>query len=142
MKHAWAPKQAPALVGTRASTPMPLLHLPGPRTPNIALDAASHAYGSCTRVLGTLAKRYRACAPTRTCVHPKRRAARTRFLSLLPTLHIQRASAVNFGRTKDFFGRGEPPRATLQEQRGSADRRATLSSSREKLPETRIQTLF
>ena len=55
--HTWAPKQAPARVGTRASTPMPLLHLPGPRTPNIALDAASHAYGSSTRVLGTLAKR-------------------------------------------------------------------------------------
>ena len=83
--HTWAPRQAPARVGTRASTPMLLLHLPGPRTPNIALGAAPHAYGSCTRVLGTPAKRYRACAPTRTCVHAP--SARQQKLGVHPCCH-------------------------------------------------------
>ena len=66
-KHAWAPKQAPAWVGTCASTPAPLLHLPGPRTPCVALATVSHAYGGSIRVFEAPVKRCRACASTRTC---------------------------------------------------------------------------
>ena len=121
-KHAWAPKQAPAWVGTCASTPAPLLHLPGPRTPCVALVTVSHAYGGSIRVLEAPVKRCRACASTRTCAHAPSAEQRTpRVPPLLPPLHTQRASAVNFGRTTEIFGRGEPPRATLQEERAGVD---------------------
>ena len=35
-------------------------------------------------------------------------------------MHTQGAPAVNFGRTAEIFGRGEPRGTTLQEERGHA----------------------
>ena len=103
-----------------------LLHLPGPRTPCVALATVSHAYGGSIRVLEAPVKRCRACASTRTCAHAPSAEQRTpRVPPLLPPLHTQRASAVNFGRTTEIFGRGEPPRATLQEERAGVDPCAT-----------------
>ena len=135
--HTWAPKQAPARVGTRASTHMPLLHLPGHRTPKLHLtlsytpmEAPSAFLGPQRSVTVPVRPHARACSAKRT-------AAKTGGSSLLPSLHTQRASAVNFGRTKELFGRGEPQRATLQEERGGADRRQRISSSHKQLPKDR-----
>ena len=135
--HTWAPKQAPARVGTRASTHMPLLHLPGQRTPKLHLtlsytpmEAPSAFLGPQRSVTVPVRPHARACSAKRT-------AAKTGGSSLLPSLHTQRASAVNFGRTKELFGRGEPQRATLQEERGGADRRQRISSSHKQLPKDR-----
>ena len=49
----------------------------------IALDAVLHAYGSSIRVLGTPAKRYRACAPTRTCVQRQAHGSKNRGFILV-----------------------------------------------------------
>ena len=124
-KHACAPGQAPARVGTRASTHMPLLHLPGHRTPKLHLTLSHTPMEDPSAFLGTQRSVTVPVRPHARACSAKRTAAKTGGSSLLPSLHTQRAIAVNFWRTNEIFGRKEPPQSTLQEERGGADHRAT-----------------